>query len=101
MQLPADAAADADAELLALVYAAPDDDGPRLVYADALLERGDPRGELIALQIARARGPVSDDARAREAELLTDHARLAAWGQPLSTGGTCTFERGFPAHLRL
>jgi len=88
-------------ELLAEVYAAPDDDGPRLVYADTLLERGDLRGELIALQIARARGPVTDEARAREAELLADPARLAAWAQPLSTGGTCTFERGFPAHLRL
>src|ERR1043165_6117004 len=101
MQLPADAAADADAELLALVYAAPDDDGPRLVYADALLERGDPRGELIALQIARARGPISDEARAREAELLADDARCAGWAQPLSAVGSCRFERGFPSHIWL
>src|SRR5262245_49643274 len=27
----------------------PDDDGPRLVYADWLLEQGDPRGELAAV----------------------------------------------------
>lgn len=46
-----------DAELVALreaVYADPDADEPRLIYADALQSRGDPRGELIALQIARA-----------------------------------------------
>ncbi len=88
-------------ELLAEVYAAPDDDGPRLVYADALLERGDPRGELIALQIARARGAITDEGRAREAELLADDARLAAWAQPVSTAGDVTFERGFPAVISL
>jgi uncharacterized protein (TIGR02996 family) len=88
-------------ELLAEVYAAPDDDGPRLVYADALLERGDPRGELVALQIARARGEVTEEARAREAELLADKAQVAAWAQPLSSGGECTFERGFPAEIAL
>lgn len=44
-------------ELLARVLAAPDDDEPRLVYADWLQENGDEdRGELIVLQceIARA-----------------------------------------------
>ena len=40
-------------ELLAAVFAAPDDDAPRRVYADWLLERGDPRGEFIQLQCAR------------------------------------------------
>ena len=88
-------------ELLAEVHADPDDDGPRLVYADALLERGDPRGELVALQLARARGELSDEARAREAELLADPARVAAWAQPLSSGGGCTFERGFPSEISL
>ncbi|MDW8244817.1 MAG: TIGR02996 domain-containing protein [Thermogemmata sp.] len=37
------------------IRAYPDDDLPRLVYADWLDERGDPRGEFIRLQIARAR----------------------------------------------
>ncbi len=36
-----------EAELLELMRAAPDDEGPRLVYADWLLARGDARGELI------------------------------------------------------
>jgi uncharacterized protein (TIGR02996 family) len=36
------------AELLAAVLASPDDDAPRLVYADWLHERDDPRGESSA-----------------------------------------------------
>ncbi|HEY6033088.1 MAG TPA: TIGR02996 domain-containing protein [Kofleriaceae bacterium] len=31
---------------------APDDDRPRMVYADFLQQRGDPRGDFIALQCA-------------------------------------------------
>ncbi|MCX5743051.1 MAG: TIGR02996 domain-containing protein [Proteobacteria bacterium] len=38
-------------ELLAAIYANPRDDGPREVYADWLLEQGDPRGELLVLQL--------------------------------------------------
>ena len=38
-----------DAFLQAIVEA-PDDDTPRLIYADWLEERGDPRGEFIRLQ---------------------------------------------------
>ena len=36
-----------------MIYAEPDNDDARLVYADYLQERGDPRGEFIALQYAR------------------------------------------------
>jgi uncharacterized protein (TIGR02996 family) len=89
------------AELLALVYAAPDDDGPRIVYADALLEQRDARGELIALQIADARGALDVDGKARLAAILADHARIVVWAQPLSTAATCRFERGFPAAIAL
>jgi uncharacterized protein (TIGR02996 family) len=39
----------AEDALLAQMRAAPDDEALRLVYADALLERGDPRGELVLL----------------------------------------------------
>ena len=42
-------AVDEEAELLELMRAAPDDEGPRLVFADWLLGRGDARGELIVL----------------------------------------------------
>lgn len=44
------------ATFLRAIIAAPDDDLPRLVYADYLDERGDPRGEFIRLQIALANG---------------------------------------------
>jgi uncharacterized protein (TIGR02996 family) len=36
-----------DEELLAAIAEAPDDDAPRLVFADALSERGDPWGEIM------------------------------------------------------
>jgi uncharacterized protein (TIGR02996 family) len=84
--------------LLAAIYAAPADDGPRLVYADALLERGDPRGELIALQ---CRGELDREQRKREKELLEAHGK--AWlGDlaPIVMGGY-RFERGFLAACRI
>jgi uncharacterized protein (TIGR02996 family) len=42
--------------LVAAIRARPDDDEPRLVYADWLSERGDRRGKIIvlALELARA-----------------------------------------------
>jgi uncharacterized protein (TIGR02996 family) len=58
----------------------PDDDAPRLVYGDWLTERGDPRGELIAVQCELAR--LADETppssrlcalRRREAQLLLVH----------------------------
>lgn len=90
-----------DAELLATIYAAPDDDGPRLVFADALSERGDPRGEFISLQVQRFRGHGTTEQLARERELHGDPKRLAAWALPLANGGTFTFERGFPVAVTL
>jgi uncharacterized protein (TIGR02996 family) len=56
-------------ELFTAVYAAPDDDGPRAVLSDFLIERGDPRGEFIALQLRRT----SNAEPGREATLLTKH----------------------------
>lgn len=88
-----------DAELLAMVHATPDDDGPRLVFADALLERGDERGEFIQLQIARASGRGTREGLVRERALARDPKRLAAWALPLSNGGTVRFRRGFVAQL--
>ena len=49
-------AAIAELELLAAI-AGSDDEAPRRVYADLLLERGDPRGELIHLQCERPDAP--------------------------------------------
>lgn len=54
-----------------------DDDGPREVLADALLEREDPRGEFIALQLRDARRELGDADRKRMAALLRKHEK--AW----------------------
>jgi uncharacterized protein (TIGR02996 family) len=51
--------------LLAAIYADPSDDALRLVYADQLSDSGDPRGELIMLQLDRAAGRGSAAARRR------------------------------------
>ena len=61
-------------ELLEAVYAAPDDDGRRLVYADWLQEHGDPRGELIVLQFERRTREPSAKAMARERRIVRGNA---------------------------
>jgi uncharacterized protein (TIGR02996 family) len=81
------------AELLAAIYAAPDDDAPRAVYADWLGEHGDVRGEFITLQLARSAG---DEPSTREKALLHEHGRT--WVGPLGAlfrMGSHVFERGF------
>lgn len=67
---------DDEERLLRAIYAAPEDDGPRLVYADWLLERGDERGELISLSL---RGEVDAP---RLAQLVRRAARR--WVGPLA-----------------
>ncbi len=80
----------------------PDDDGPRLICADWLEDRGDAeRAELIRVQIERARLPLEDDRHAeleaRERRLLLKHADRWAPGElPLSW---TAFRRGFPELL--
>jgi uncharacterized protein (TIGR02996 family) len=49
-----------DLDFEAAIIADTDDVGAYTVYADWLLERGDPRGELITVQLARETAP--DDA---------------------------------------
>jgi len=87
-------------DLYAEVYANPALDAPREVLADALVEAGDPRGELIQLQLARARGAGSAASRARERALLATHA--AAWTLLRAIDPrTVEFERGFPARAHV
>jgi uncharacterized protein (TIGR02996 family) len=75
--------------LIAEIVAHPDDDGPRFVLADHLLERGDPRGELIQLQ---CRGQPVD-------ELLAAHG--TRWSAHLvSEVREAFFDRGFVALVR-
>ncbi len=83
------------ADLLAAVLAAPDADAPRLVYADWLCERGDPRGDFISLQCGLAQG----SPRATELEDEAD-ALLQVWSPQWLKGLTpdlaqVRFRRGF------
>jgi uncharacterized protein (TIGR02996 family) len=62
-----------EAALLQAVIDAPEDDAPRLVYADWLLERGDIRGELIRLQCQHAKdewAPEASELEPRIKEIL-------------------------------
>ncbi|MGN6104638.1 MAG: TIGR02996 domain-containing protein [Kofleriaceae bacterium] len=63
-------------ELVAAIANAPDDDAPRSVYADWLMERGDPLGELIAVQCALARADATDEPLADEPTALALEAAL-------------------------
>ncbi len=79
--------------LLAAIYAHPDDDARRSVYADALLEAGDPRGELIALQLRQVRD-------ARTQALLDRYS--ATWLGPLAAIVMASeWKRGFPEAVTL
>ncbi|HEY7372960.1 MAG TPA: TIGR02996 domain-containing protein [Polyangia bacterium] len=84
-------------ELLQAIYDDPLDTSLRLVYADVLLEAGDPRGELIALQCQRGDGPASK----RERALLKGYDRkwLGAI-EPIVLKSGVEFRRGFVGKAR-
>jgi uncharacterized protein (TIGR02996 family) len=78
------------------VFRAPADDAPRQVLADALLERGDARGEFISLQLLEARGVATQAQRARAANLLKHHVRRWLIDAPgLANRPGLEFVRGF------
>jgi uncharacterized protein (TIGR02996 family) len=84
--------------LVDAIRQAPDDDGPRLVYADWLMEQGDPRGEFIAVQCELARSDLDHARRleleARQVSLLSQHG--TTWRGPLASDAvTVSFARGF------
>jgi uncharacterized protein (TIGR02996 family) len=111
-----------DEAFLQAILDEPDDDALRLIYADWLMEQGNPRGEFIRLQVELARPGLSaatqEQHRARVRELL--EANWKAWvgplcdaigrqyAEPWMTGdfvvdGLWKFRRGFveELHLRL
>jgi uncharacterized protein (TIGR02996 family) len=93
-----------DAELIAAITAAPDDDAPRLVYADHLMQQGDPRGEFIALQCRLAAADAADQPTdpaviAREKELREAHAATWAIGLTAIVPAGYEFRRGFVEHV--
>lgn len=81
--------AETEARLFDAITQNLDDDEPRLVYADFLMSRDDPRGELIALM-------VSDQQPERVQALLQEHE--ATWlGELVHAVTKVEWSRGFPA----
>ncbi len=85
-----------EAALVRAICDAPHEDAPRLVYADWLTDRGDPRGEFIAAQCLR-----TIESRERWAALLHQHE--AAWAAHVRAlpNVRYRFERGFISHVEL
>lgn len=105
-------------DFLATILAHPADDGPRLVAADWLEERGDQRGEFIRVQVELAatypdgskfssNNPQAAEAgwdryaalERRERELLTP-ANKRDWSRPLGEEFKIEFARGFVSGIR-
>jgi uncharacterized protein (TIGR02996 family) len=86
-----------EAALLAAILAHPDEDTPRLIFADWLEENGQPeRAEFIRIQC----DPNADEAAEQRAEELEERNR-AKWlvGLPQFPRVTWEFRRGFPEVL--
>jgi uncharacterized protein (TIGR02996 family) len=99
----AEGAADRESveHLFRAVYETPTDDGLRVVLADALIERNDPRGELINVQLSLVSDPDDRALRAREKELIDAHGR--GWLGELAPilMAEFRFERGFLAACKI
>ncbi len=90
-----------EAGFLQAILEEPDDDGPRLVFADWLEENGRPeRAEFIRLQIERSRRPFHDRGRLypgeRENALLAAHGKEWLASAPEYARDRLRFDRGFP-----
>jgi uncharacterized protein (TIGR02996 family) len=89
-----------EAVFLEDIRASPENDTPRLIYADWLEDNGDPdRAEFIRLQIGLARAapdePDLNERRRRERELLRQHGPVWRRSMPPWLRGCCVFRRGF------
>ncbi len=93
--------------LLQAIREFPDDDLPRLIYADYLDERGDPQGELIRVQCElaciEAENAIGSDViaelKSREADLLNRFA--TRWTGITDPKESAVFRRGFVESLSL
>jgi len=79
----APASVSGNAELEAAIFAAPQDLDAWGVYGDWLQERGDPRGELLSLEVEAERGNVSA-ASAQRCEAIFAQHRAAWLGETLT-----------------
>ena len=91
-------------DFLEQILVDPDDDRPRMVYADWLMQYGDPRGELISVQCALAKhATTNEDVGPLEPLLRRERALLEAYGKSwtidaetrLKYWGQFGFRRGF------
>ena len=85
-----------EAALLQAIYDDPDDDDARAVYADALIERGDPRGEFISLQLAD-----TSQSRKQARKILRDHGADWLDADLTQVSNARAFRRGFLAEFAL
>jgi uncharacterized protein (TIGR02996 family) len=78
----------------------PEDDEPRLVFADWLLERGEPLGEFIMLQM---RVDFAKDREATERYHELWHAHHRRWNAELGLPADLqiSYERGLPSLIRI
>ena len=92
-----------EADLIAAIVAAPNDDIPREVYADWLEEQGDPRGAFVRAQLRLGVG----DALAPEyfdalsVATLLEHEHRATWLKRLPSVHSPRFERGLLAEAAM
>jgi hypothetical protein len=74
---------------------APADVAARLVWADELMAKSDPRGELVVVQEQIATKEPTPALLERQAALLLEHAET--WCPPSLDQNSCVFRRGAPA----
>ena len=96
-----------EAAFLNAIFANPDDDAPRLIYADWLEERDDPKGEFIRLQCKHANQwfqalSISGDKDCARMEYL-EKTHGASWVQqaPKLPGLNWRLWRGFPSWIHV
>jgi len=82
---------DRDAGFVAELVASPGDDGPRLVYADWLADRDDPRAAYLRAELAWAAAPAdpaADQAPAGSPTASTKSGSPASPGSPSASVAT-------------
>lgn len=89
-----------EGELRARAMASPDDDGAFLVWADVLTEQGDPRGELMSLQLLEKKAGLGAEQLMKLRVLQSQHRdRLLGSLAPVVVNAL--FERGVAVHVEL
>ncbi|MBL8912992.1 MAG: TIGR02996 domain-containing protein [Archangium sp.] len=89
-----------EAALRSRAMANPDDDGAFLVWADVLTEQGDPRGELMSLQLLEKKAGLGAEQLVKLRALQSQHRdRLLGALAPVVVNAL--FERGVAVHVEL